>query len=207
MKRLALASLVLPLCLAVTAGRAEDKVPETPWYPLGKGTTWSYRAGDGKFQMRVAGHEKVGDVLCARVEMSKDGKVSAVEHIGVTADGVYRYQLEATRGDQKLVETPKPPVLLLRLPPKKGDTFTVNSKVDPTGKTYKGTFKIGEEEVKVGDRSYKCVVVRGEDIEADGLKPTITTWYAENVGMVKQVIAVGDQKIEIELEKFEKGPP
>ncbi|SRR5581483_10480111 len=207
MKRLAFASLVLPLCLPVLAGRAEDKFPETPWYPLRVGTTWHYRAGDGKFQMRVAAHEKIGDTPCARIEMVKDGKVSAVEHIGVTADGVYRYQLEASRGDQKLVETPRPPIRLLSLPPRKGDTFTVNAKVDPSGKTYKGNFKLGEEEIKVGDRSYKCVVVHGEDIEADGLKPTITTWYAENVGMVKQVIAVADQKIDIELEKFDKGSP
>jgi hypothetical protein len=47
-------------------------------------------------------------------------------------------------------------------------------------------------------------VVHGEDVEADGLKPAITTYYAENVGMVKQTIAVDGQKIDIELEKFEK---
>jgi hypothetical protein len=206
MKRLAYMSLVLSLCLAVRAGRAEDKPLETSWYPLRVGTTWHYRVGDTKFQMRVAAHEKVGDVLCARVEMLKDGKVSAVEHIGVTDKGVCRFQLEATRGDQKLVETPKPPILLLPLPPKKGENFTVNSRVDPSGKAYKGTFKIAEQDVTVGGKQYKCVVVLGEDVEADGLKPNLSTWYAENVGMVKQTIAIDNQKIDIELEKFEKGP-
>jgi hypothetical protein len=212
MKRLACALLVLPLCLAVTAARVEDKGPETLWYPLREGTTWHYRAGDSKFQMRVApGSEKIGDLVCARVDMIKDGKTVASEFIGVKASGVYRCRVQADRPNQNkdnpvLVETPKPPILLLPLPPKKGETFTVDSKVEPSGKVYKGTFKIAEETIKIGDKEYKCVVVAGQDLEGDGLKPTLTTWYAENVGMVKLVIAVADQKIDIELEKFEKGP-
>jgi hypothetical protein len=212
MKPLACALLVLPLCLAVPASGAEDKMPETPWYPLRPGTTWHYRAGDSKFQMRVAaGTEKIGDLRCARVEMIKDGKVGATEYIGVSADGVYRCRVqigspEQSKENPNLTETPHPPILLFRMPPKKEESFTVDSRVEPAGKVFKGTFKIGEETIKVGDKEYRCVVVAGQDLEGDGLKPSLTTWYAENVGMVKQVVAVADQKIEIELENFEKGP-
>jgi hypothetical protein len=210
MKRLACALLVLPL--AVSAIRAADKTAETPWYPLRPKTTWHYRAGDRKYQMRVAGgSETIEGKVCAHVEMVEDGKVVAHEYIAVTADGVYRCRVQAGAPNQNqdnpvLIETPKPPILMLRLPPRKGESFTVDSRVEPSGKVYKGTFKIGEETIKLGDKEYKCVVVAGQDLDADGLKPSVTTWYAENVGMVKQVIAVADQKIEIELEKFEKGP-
>ncbi len=212
MKRLACALLVLPLCLAVTTARVEDRGPETPWYPLRPGTTWHYRAGDRKFQMRVAPNsEKIGDLVCARVETIRDGKVVASDYIGVNASGVYRCRVQAdsstpNKDNPVLVETPRPPMLVLPLPPKKGETFTVDSTAEPSGKVYKGTFKIGEDTLKVGDTEHKCIVVAGQDLDGDGLKPTLTTWYAEGVGMVKMVIAVADQKVDVELEKFEKGP-
>jgi hypothetical protein len=203
MKRLACALLALPLALA--AGRAQDKMTESSWYPLRVGTKWHYKSGDKKFLMQVAGHEKVGDVLCARVEMVKDGKVTAVEHIAVTGDGVVRKDLELRRdNNQPATETPTPPILILKLPPKKGDTFTVDSKA--AGKAYKGTFKVDEEEVTVPAGTYKnAVSVTGLDLEVDGLKPTIVTWYADNVGMIKQVVSEAGQKIVVELEKFEPG--
>jgi hypothetical protein len=203
MKRLALALLVLPLGLVAPAGGAEDKLPESPWYPLRVGTSWQYKAGDGKFQVRVARHEKVGEAPAARLETVRDGKVVAVEHVGVTADGVYRYDLESSRDDQKLTEEYKPPILLLKLPPKKGETFQTDSKA--SGRSYKGTFKIGEEEVKVPAGTYKAVTVTSQALEVDGLKPTLTVWYAENVGMVKLVLGEGGQKVVLELEKFEPG--
>jgi hypothetical protein len=97
-----------------------------------------------------------------------------------------------------------PPILILKLPPKKGESFSVDSKAG--GKNYKGVFKIAEEDVTVPAGTYKGAVrVTSQDLEADGLRPTITTWYAEKVGMVKQVIAEGGQTITIELEKFTPG--
>jgi hypothetical protein len=199
MKKIALA--LLALGTALTAGRAQDKVADSPWYPLAVGTTWSYKAGPERYEMRVAKREKVGNTLTARIEMVKNGKVTAVEHIGLTDKGVCRFGLTLMKGDEPQTEAPVPPVLLLKVPPRKGDSFTVDSSSGT--KSYKGTFKIDEESVTVPAGTYKAAIrVTSKDLEADGLKPTVSSWYAEGVGMVKQVITEGSQTITIELEKF-----
>jgi hypothetical protein len=208
MKKIALALTVT--ALALPAARTEDRLAESPWYPLQVGTTWSYKAGDSKFQMVVKSHEKVGDALTARIELVKDGKTVAAEHIGVTSEGVCRFNLIQMKDGQTITETPKPPILILKLPPKKGESFTVDSRaaIDPRGgsKTYKGVFKIAEEDVTVPAGTFKGAVrVTSQDLDADGLKPTVTTWYAEKVGMIKQVIRERDQTLTIELEKLTPG--
>ncbi len=86
---------VLFACLVplIAAGNlpAQDatKLVETPYYPLQVGTTWHYKSGDAAFTIRVARHEKVGEVLCACLEVNRDGKVVAWQHLRATADGVY----------------------------------------------------------------------------------------------------------------------
>jgi hypothetical protein len=204
MKSLACAALAGPLLLALAgAARAQDKMETTPYYPLAVGTTWEYRVGDNKFTLKVTKHEKVGNVLCARVEyLVKDKdkgaeKVQSFEHISVSKDGV-------TRNSQEGKEI-TPPVLFLKLPPKKDETWKVDSKT-AGGETIKGTFKNnGEEEVKVPAGSYKAVVVASQDLEANGVKMSVTYYFAEKVGIVKQLIEVAGQKVVVELEKYEAG--
>lgn len=202
MKRLVRLLLICPWMLAGTLGlSAEDKLTETPYYPLQVGTTWHYRSGEGKFSIQVAKHEKVGDTLCARLEVKRDGKVVAWQHLAVTSDGVYRHDLTETSSGKEVTQTPKPPILVLKLPPKKGDRWKVDSKAGSD--VFRGAFKIDEEEVKVPAGTYKAIRVSSQDLEVKGLKPTITTYYAKDVGMVKQVIKEGSATAEIELEKFE----
>lgn len=213
MKRLVPALLVGPLLLIAAASlSAQDKLAETPYYPLQVGTTWHYKSGDRKFTIRVAKHEKVGSVLCARLEVVRDGKVVASEHLAVTDEGVYRHSLSASglapldskdsnRAEKQ--EKPEPPILVLKLPPKKGESWKVDSKAD--GKVFRGGFKIDEKEIKVPAGTYSAIRVTSEDLETNGLRSTITTYFARGVGMVKQVIQVGDVTADIELEKFEAG--
>src|SRR5271156_5038595 len=101
------------LALAVaSAGAQEEKVLESPWYPLKIGTKWHYKVGANKFSMNVAKHEKVGDVMCGVLETSKDGMVLTSEQIGIKADGVYRYGIAGQKADV--------PFCILKLPPKNG---------------------------------------------------------------------------------------
>jgi hypothetical protein len=197
MKSLACAALAGPLLLALAgAGRAQDKMETTPYYPLAVGSTWDYKAGDNKFTLKVTKHEKVGNALCARVEYFVKDKSQSFEHVSVTKDGVYRNTFEGKEA--------MPPVLFLKLPPKKDETWKVDSKVG--GEAVKGTFKNnGEEEVKVPAGSYKATVVASQDLEANGMKMSVTYYFAEKVGMVKQLVEVSGQKIVIELEKYEPG--
>jgi hypothetical protein len=206
--------LCLLILFAVADSMAQDKLKETPYYPLQVGTTWHYRSGDGKFTVRVAKHEKVGDTLCAVLESVRDGKVVGSEHVAVATDGVYRHDLtyilpkreanDTTKvSEQSIKETPKPPLLVLKLPPKKGDNWKIDSKGD--GKTFRGGFTVEEQEVKVPAGTYKTFRVVSRDLEVNSLKPLVATYYAEGVGMVKQEIEVGDAKAVMELEKFEAG--
>jgi hypothetical protein len=204
MNRLVRLSLVCPILLVAAAVlSAQDKLAETPYYPLQVGTTWHYKAGDGKFTVRVTKHEKVGNVLCARLEVRRDGKVVGWQHLAATTDGVYRHDLTDQHTDKAVTQTPKPPILVLKLPPKKGDTWKVDSKAN--GQAFRGTFKIDEQKIKVPAGEYQAIRVTSQDLEASGLKPVLTTYYASGVGMVKQVIQEGSATREIELEKFEAG--
>jgi hypothetical protein len=175
------------------AGGAKDKAGETPYYPLQVGNTWNYRAGENRYSMRVAKHEKVGDAMTAKVEMLVDGKVRSEENIGVTGDGVYRYSYEGKEA--------KPSVRFLKLPPKKGDTWDVNSRWG--NDTIKGTFKAGEETVTVPAGKFETVTSSCDKFTAGDTEISVTYYFAENVGVVRQVIEASGQKIVIELEKFE----
>lgn len=171
----------------------KGKIGESPYYPLQVGTAWHYKLGDQKFTMKVTKHEPVGKVLCARVELIVDNKVTAFEHIGVTETGIYRYSYEG--------KNTEPPVLILKLPPKPGDTWEVSAKVG--GETLKGMLKEGEEDVKVPAGSYKAVTVAADDFDANGTKMAFKYYFAKDVGMVKQDLDVNGQKAVIELEKFD----
>jgi hypothetical protein len=95
-------------------------------------------------------------------------------------------------------------VLFFKLPPKKDQSWNVDSKAG--GASIKGTFKdAGEEDVKVPAGSYKAVVVASQDLEANGVKMSITYYFAKDVGMVKQVVEIAGQKVIVELEKYEAG--
>jgi hypothetical protein len=189
------ATLTLALA-AATAAAAADDLKSSPYYPLKVGAAWSYKAGDGKFTLRVAKTEKVKDDVCARVEYVRESKAEGSELIAVKDDGVFRFAFDD--------KTAEPPLLFLKLPPKKGETWKVESKVKgKTEETIKGTFKSGEEEVKVPAGNYKCIVVSCDDLDANGMKMAVTCYYAENVGLVKQVIEAAGQKTVIELEKYE----
>ena len=183
--------------LALFAGvvRSDDKAPSTPYYPLAVGSTWSYRAGDNHFVLKVAEVKTVGGAARAKLDLIINGKVISHEHVGVTKEGVVRYTFEGKEA--------KPPIDFLRLPPKAGTTWKVESKVD--GQALKGTFKQGEEEVKVPAGTFKAVTVTGQDIEANGVKLSLTYYFAEKVGMVKQVLEMAKHKIVIELERYEPG--
>jgi hypothetical protein len=199
MKTVSCLSLVCLFVLA-PAVPAQDKFPESPYYPLQVGTVWQYRAGDNFFNLRVARHEKVGDVWCARVELVLDGRVASSEDVAVAPDGIYRYRFEGKEA--------RPPLCILKLPPGKEKTWKVESKLaGPRNgeQTLKGTFKAGREEVTVPAGKYRAVTATGQDLEADGMKLNVTYYFAENVGMVKQVLETAGQKMVIELMKFE--PP
>jgi hypothetical protein len=190
-----LLSLLVLFCPPLGA-RPPAPPAKTGYFPLVVGNTWTYRVGENRFALKVAGFDKVGDLRCARLETIVNNKSVAQEHVAVTAKGVVR-----TKFDGK---DAKPPILFLELPAKKDATWNVESKID--GQALKGTFVEGEEEkVEVPAGAFKTVTVRSKGLEVNGVKVELTYYFADKVGMVKQVVEYAGQKAVIELEKFEPG--
>jgi hypothetical protein len=185
------------LVIAGLTRAADEKMPSTPYYPLTVGTTWHYRVGENHFSLKVAKIEEIGDkkkIKCARIEYIVNGKPTSFEHVGVTNDAVVRYTFEGKTAD--------PPIPFLKLPPKNGATWNVESRVD--GQLLKGTFTAGEEEATtVLAGKFKTVTVTGKNFDVNGVKMNLTYYFAEKVGMVKQVIEYAGQKAVFELERFE----
>jgi hypothetical protein len=172
---------------------AQEKIEESDYYPFKIGTKWNYKVGDAKIIVRIAKHEKVGDVTCALVETVANDRVVATEHVSVQKEGLFRHTMAGQKAD--------PAVLFLKLPPKKGDTWKVTSKV--AGQDVKATYESGEEEITVPAGKYKTVVTRTKEFQVGDQKLAATIWYAKNVGMVKTIMTVAGNDVTIELEKFE----
>ena len=194
MARRCLSLAALVFLAAGSLAPAQDAAVTTPYFPLEVGSVWSYRCGENQFQLKVTKFEKVGTTNCARVELFVNNKSEAAENIAVTKDGVLRFSFDGKKAE--------PPIPFLKLPVKDKETWKVESKVD--GQPLKGSFTSGtKDDVKVPAGNYKTVTVTGVDLEANGVKLGLTYYFAENVGMVKQVIDIAGQKVVIELEKYE----
>ncbi len=178
------------------ADEAPEKVRDSPYYPLAIGTTWTYLAGGKEVVIRVTAHEKVGDTLCALIESSRGGKVQAQEHIAAKEDGVYRYAIQGL--------FISPPLHILKLPPRKDESWKVDSKVG-RALTVKGEFVCREMDVKINDTTYKTVTVVTRDLKEGDQKVNLSASYAEGVGMVKLVNKEGAAEVILELKKYEPG--
>jgi hypothetical protein len=204
MKLLRCASLALALAVTARASAADEDFKYSAYYPMQVGATWNYKAGDSKFTLKVTEHKKIGTRLCAHVQTIQDGKPVGSEDVSVQDDGVYR-----VASDDKNIE---PPVLILRLQkdaPTKNDAWNVNSRAETKSgekQTLQGTFTENDgEKVTAAGKEYTAAVVSCEDLDANGAKYSFRTYYAKDVGMVKQEISAGALKVTIELEAYEPG--
>jgi hypothetical protein len=172
------------------------------YYPLKEGAAWVYRHNGGPpYTQRVAGQEKIGDQLCALIEtVHDDGEVTFREHIGVTPDGVFRYTAKGKEIN--------PPLCLLKLPVKKGETWEIKYRhgenvVKGTGSTGKeiASYKTAAGTFRVQSSTLDCV---GSEDEAHVV---VTTYFALDVGVVYQTIDLPDLKHfdRFELQKYTPG--
>ena len=191
MKRYAFGSITfLALAVALTAQEGSGK--ETEWYPLKKDTTWTYKVPGNSIVMKVTNPQ---DKDGAKVETLVNGKSIANEHIQVKDDGVYRTMINGLKPEQ--------PVRFLKLPPKEGESWDVETKIQ--GQAVKGKFTTSKEKVTVPAGSYDAFKVEGKDFDIAGMKTNITYWFADKVGIVKLSFSLGGTDAVLELEKYEPG--
>jgi hypothetical protein len=211
MKLLCGASLALALGLTLgVKAAADDEVKNCAYFPLQVGATWTYKAGESKFTLKVTDHRKIGTKWCAHIETKQDDKVVGSEDVSAQDDGVYRV---AT--DDKPIE-PAGGVLILKLEndKPKNDEWNVNGKVEPKGGgdkqslngTYTETYSEDEaKKITVGGAKVPAVTVSCADLVANGAKYSFKSYYVKDKGMVKQEITAGGLTVTLELESYEPG--
>jgi len=200
MKRLTLFALVAVLSASCSAGGGGggDAKPlvETPYYPLKIGNTWTYSvAGEqAKVVNKVVAHERKGDMMCAKIESTSDGKVIGSEHIGVTEQGIYRCALNGSE--------PSSPIQLFKLPPRVGDEWKLDAKV--AGDKLTGKVKVDTEETNVPAGGFKQPFVARNTLEVNGRPFGTQNYFVKDIGLVKtQIDGLGGRKPAVlELEKF-----
>jgi hypothetical protein len=189
MKRYAFGAASFLALAVVCSLHAQDAMKESPYYPLKKDTTWTYKVTGSSITMKVTGHDKDG----AKIETIVNNKSIASEHVVVKDDGIYRVSINGQKPDA--------PVKFFAIPPKDGTTWDVDTKIQ--GQAIKGKFTTSTEEVTVPAGKYKAVKVEGKDFDIAGMKTNITYWFAENVGIVKLTFSLGGMDATLELEKFD----
>jgi hypothetical protein len=184
--------------LVASVALAQPKDAAEGLFPLKKGTKWTYKVGDNFVDVVVSKVEKVGmeDHYTLDTIVGKEPKTT--ETVVVKADGVYRVKAK----DDKL----EPPVKVLQLPAKKGDKWTVNSKMG--NQTIKGELTIvnDKEMVKTPAGEFPTVFVEGKDMDFAGSKTTVKLWFAKDRGIVKEEFKMQNgEVITLELKEYVEG--
>ncbi len=189
------------LCRAQQSGqKAETKDKAPDYYPLKVGNKWHYLVvlGNGRkvvFLHQITKVEEVNGKRLARMETVINGEIKNIEQIGVDVAGVFRY-----RSDDLPIT---PPACLLKYPVKEGESWTAELKIGDNPVTT--NVKVGNiEEVQVPAGKYQAISVRNE-MTVDGSPVRITSWYAPEVGMIKQSIERQGGDFNLELMKRETG--
>jgi hypothetical protein len=174
--------------------KPDEKIRECEYYPFAIGTTW--KATGILFQKvthRVVKYEKVGDELCAVVEHAINGKVRGSEHLVVRDDGLYRLKAFGDPLDG--------PLRMLKLPPKKDDTWEDRLKINK--QEFIVTHTLSEDKVKVPAGEYDAVMVEIVATNADtkAVFYRSKSWFVKGIGIVKTQL---ENVVFSELDKFEK---
>jgi hypothetical protein len=197
MKRLAGPSVLAVLIAGVALFAQEPAAAPTsnPYYPLKNGAEWTYKVQGGPIKMKVNGTEKVGQNTGFKIEVTAGNKVSATEVVGVTKDGVVRYNVNGVTAD--------PPILFLPADPEATKEWPINSKGG--GQELKGTFKSSKEKVTVPAGTYETIHVKGTGMTVGSTTSDVEYWFAKDVGIVKLKFSLGSQDATLELESFTPG--
>jgi hypothetical protein len=214
MKRVLCWSVVGLLAAAPVAG--QDATKESNYYPVAKGTAWTYRVTPGghTLTVRAGDTKRVGkDDQCTLFETFRADNVKvASEAVAVKADGVSRCEVAG--------RPVNPPLRFLALPAKTDTTWTVRStigtEVGPAkSETVEGKFVLGKDEIttqylkdekgKPSKKKVKVITVTAQGMKVNGQVIQLTCYYAKDVGMVKQTANISGTAVVLDLIEF--SPP
>jgi hypothetical protein len=166
-------------------------------FPLKKGSKWVYKVADQEVTVVVAGNEKFGTEECTKVDTMVGGQVKASELYFVKADGIYRAKVKEDKVD--------PPVRILQLPAKKGDSWAIDSKVGTQSVKGKFTLTDDKAKVKVAAGDFEAMLVEGVDLDIAGTKTSVKQWFVPNKGIVKLSYKIQETEATLELKEYTEG--
>lgn len=194
--RLFVGAAVVLISGGVLAQPPKDKPNADGYFPLKPKTKWTYKVQDQTIEVVVASTETSGNDELTKVDTLVNGKIVASEVYTVRSDGVFRVKVKDDKID--------PPVMILKIPAKAGDTWDIKSKVGT--QTVSGTFKVKDvkEKIKVMDKEVEAVLVEGENLDVAGTKTTVRTWFVKDKGVVKLTYNIMGTESVLELTKFDE---
>lgn len=187
---------LLVLVAAPTVDGQEKAATKVDYLPLKVGNSWTYKVEFGgqnlSISQKVSKIEKKNNQDVASIDSDFGGQM-ITEQTSSTDKGVFRYSFQGINVD--------PPIQALKLPAKKGETW--DAKFSIMGQDLTAKMKTeGEEDVTVPAGKYKAVIV-AMDMEIMGQMISAKSWFAPNVGIVKQTFNFAGNNGTSELEKVE----
>jgi hypothetical protein len=138
--------------------------------------------------------ERIDGLDLTLVKNIKDGNIMATEHMVSNKDGVFRHQLNGEALPQ--------PICVLKGQARVGDSWQISDTEEGVEVIIKAKV-IALEEIVVPAGKFKALCVEYEVFVDEETIVTMTHWFAENVGMVKQVVDAGESQFVIELERYQ----
>ncbi|MGE5296487.1 MAG: zinc ribbon domain-containing protein, partial [Solirubrobacterales bacterium] len=180
---LAKAAAVLSVSVASIACAAD-------YMPLKEGNQWTYTMSTGmQMTTKVVGFRNVGTIRCGVVETAM-GPQTSREYLAADAQGVKLY-MSQMQGQEFRCD---PPVLRIKLPYRQGDAW--QSTTSQLGMAMTTNFQSsGNERIQTPAGSFDCIKIQS-DITIPGQPPiNSTTWYADGIGPVHQVMRISGQEL------------
>jgi hypothetical protein len=199
---LAVAALAVVPFLAGPMRGQDKKGTDYPseWFPLKVGATKVYLGSDGKERSTVSVEkaenfrwklkDKTSDLIVGYALKTTSGDKMLIEDVFVAPDGIYR---RSAAGKEI-----NPPIRILKLPPKEGDTWNVDSESESVRLV--GSFSVEKATIDLPGRGpTETFLVTANDFYAGKEKIDMKTWFAYNLGIVKQHVKVSKFELSMEM--------
>jgi len=164
-------------------------------FPGRLGNTWIYQAPGGLVTFRVTAIEPIGTKDCYRREMSFDGKVISTEHLRVEQGALWKYSLNGARFSPSFLLVYDSAVV-----PRTWEYRSENGRMSVRCEQTEG----GPMQVPSG-RYERTTLVRMLGVDSTG-ETSIQCWYAEGVGLIREINKSSTAEILLELKAFSQAP-
>ncbi len=177
---------------AVGAPKPAETAPV--YFPSKVGDTRVYRLSNAEITETITSSDKKDEVMSLEMETTFPVGSKLKTLVRITDKGMFKTAEGETTYD--------PPICILPSPATPSKTWEFEYQVNDTKRTGKARI-VGLEEVEVPAGKFKCIRVDSDYPGADGTTICISSWYAANVGLVKEAHGKNEMSC---LKSFEAGP-